>query len=91
MGGRRGGVLTVSLLPTPTRAQTKLRWWLTPLILVFQKQKQVDPCEFEASLVNRKVQESQDFTETLSQKEEQISECLVNYNHLWDIKPGQLW
>jgi hypothetical protein len=38
------------------------------LNLAFQKQRQVDPCELEASLVNI-VQKSQDFIETLSQKE----------------------
>jgi len=28
-------------------------WWPTPLILDLRKQRQADPCEFEASLVYR--------------------------------------
>ena len=29
------------------------QWWCTPLILVLRRQKQVDLCEFKASLVYR--------------------------------------
>jgi hypothetical protein len=28
-------------------------WWYTPVILVLRRQRQVDSCEFEASLVYR--------------------------------------
>jgi hypothetical protein len=38
-------------------------WWCIPLILALGRQRQVNLCEFEASLVYREFQDSQGYTE----------------------------
>ena len=50
------------------------RWWCTPLIPAFRRQRQVDICEFEANLVYKSQFQDrlQSHRETLSQKTKKI-------------------
>lgn len=62
-GWKEKGVLTVSLFQ-PHLSPVEAGVLAPPLILAFQKQRQVDHYEHEASLFNL-AQDSQDFIETL--------------------------
>jgi hypothetical protein len=55
------------------------RWWCMPLILALRRQRQVDFCEFEASLVYRVLGQLTLHRETLSHKKGGGSVGLVRW------------